>query len=184
MADLVFYGQAGAGKSTCADYMVTQHGYKKMSFAEPLKEIAVRIWGPDAATDREKLQRLGVAVREIDPDAWCRMGLDMALQIKMDGDDTVNDDCRFPNEYWGLKEAGFTFIRVIAAEEKRVDRLLRNGKLTDPEQLNHESETAIMGLEATKAGIVPDYTIVNNYDNPNDVYERVDEVLWQIEGEA
>lgn len=181
MTNIVCYGGAGAGKSTASAYLEEAYGFAKFSFATPLKEIAVKIWGPDAATDRGKLQDLGMKVCEIDEDAWCRLGLE---QIATDEDaQNVNDDCRFPNEYWGLKERGFQFVRVLANEQTRVDRLLRIGKLDDPEQLNHDSETAILGLEATKKGIVPDFTVFNNGE-PEELYTQIDGVLTAIEEQA
>jgi dephospho-CoA kinase len=153
-----FYGKAGAGKSTCADYLVDQHGYKKVSFATPLKKIAVMLWGDDAFKDRGKLQDLGKSVRDIDEDGWVNP---MIAEVDASSAPIANDDTRFPNEYWRLKERGFYFVRVLADEATRVDRLMRNGKLQDIEQLNHESETALTGLDAVKEGIVPDFTIQN-----------------------
>lgn len=156
--NIVFYGKAGAGKSTCADYLVDQHGYKKLSFAGPLKEIAVRLWGDEAFKDRGRLQDLGTKLREIDEDVWVNP---MLRSVDESDAPIVNDDTRFPNEYWRLKERGFVFVRVLANEALRVDRLMRIGKLDDLSQLNHESETAVNGFEAVQQGIVPDFTIQN-----------------------
>lgn len=187
LPDLVFYGGAGAGKSTAADYLIEKLGYRRMSFAQKLKDIAVDLWGPDAAKDRGKLQALGTLLREIDEDVWVNAALkdlDAAREITRatrDGKEfpVVNDDCRFPNEYWRLKERGFYFIRVLAREELRVDRLLRIGKLQDPEQLKHESETAINGQQAAKEGIVWDYTLFNN-DGKSDLRLDIDNILTDI----
>jgi hypothetical protein len=83
----------------------------RLSFAAPLKEIAVRIWGKEAMTDRAKLQGLGVAVREIEEDSWCdmltRQVRDLRASVAGGTQPFVVDDCRFPNEYWALKELGF-----------------------------------------------------------------------------
>ncbi len=139
LPDVAFLGKAGAGKTTAAEFLVEHHGYTRLSFAALLKDISVQIWGEDARTDRDKLQKLGVAVREIDPDAWVG-----ALGRSLDrGGPIVVDDCRFPNEYWMLKVDGFVFIEVCANEALRVDRLQRNGKLQDISQLTHVSETAL-----------------------------------------
>lgn len=143
--NLALIGRAGAGKTTGAEYLARHYGYTRMSFAAMLKEIAGRLWSPDAAAkDRDKLQRLGVAVREIDEDAWVNV-LMRQLPTESAGGaiPVVIDDCRFPNEYWALKERGFVFVRIEATEETRVDRLLANGKLQDREQLNHVSETSL-----------------------------------------
>lgn len=175
--NIVFYGGAGAGKSTAAEYMVTTHGYRQVPIAETLKNVAAEIWGEGARTDRDKLQRLGVAVREIDEDAWINKFVDLTFDI---GQFIVNDDCRFPNEYWKLKELGFVFVRILSNESTRVDRLLRIDKLQDHSQLEHESETALTGMEATKAGIVPDYTIFNN-GSLEELHTQIENVLLDIE---
>lgn len=138
-------GRAGSGKTTAAEYLADIHGYIRVSFAGTLKEVATHIWGPDARTDRDKLQKLGMAVREIDPNAWVNAALRAVRLHDEAGSDEkfVIDDCRFPNEYWALKELGFVFLQVQAPEITRIERLQRNGKLTDVEQLNHVSETAL-----------------------------------------
>ena len=154
LPNVAFIGKAGAGKTTGADFLAAEFGYMRASFAKPLKDVAAQIWGESARTDRAKLQGLGVAVRDIDPDAWCTL---LVRQIRQAPPQLrwVVDDCRFPNEYQALGELGFVFIRVIAYGEQRIDRLVANGKLTDVEQLNHISETAL-------DGVVPDYVIGNS----------------------
>lgn len=181
MADIVFYGKMGAGKSTAAEYLVREHNYKQMPIAQALKECAAIIWGNDAMTSRDKLQKLGVKVREIDVDAWINNYLEEIDPGTVDDPlPVVNDDCRFPNEYWKLKERGFIFVRVVSQESKRVDRLLRNGKLDDTSQLNHESEGQLMGPEAVAEGITDDYTIFNNGEH-DELYRQIEDVLLDIE---
>ena len=65
------------------------------------------------------------------------------------------DDLRFPNEYWLLKELGFTIVRVEADRHDRISRLKQNGKLQDEAQLDDISETALDGF-------VFDHTIEND----------------------
>jgi dephospho-CoA kinase len=157
---IAFIGRAGSGKTTAAEHCVQQGGFQRLSFASALKQCAQRIWGPSAATDRDKLQRMGVAIREIDPDAWVNA---LLLSIKdfqttrLNTPQIVIDDCRFENEYWALKGLGFAFVRVEAPQEIRVDRLMKNGKLQDLSQLDHVSET-----EADKFDV--DWTIGNADD--------------------
>ncbi len=45
-------GEIGAGKDTVADYLVEAHGYRRLSWAEPLKEAAYLIYGPLGAERR------------------------------------------------------------------------------------------------------------------------------------
>jgi dephospho-CoA kinase len=158
--DIALIGKAGAGKTTAAEYLVDKCGYTRVSFAQPLKDIAVQIWGRDAATDRAKLQGLGCAVRDIESDAWCNMAVRRIHELRRLGNGAtrfVVDDCRFPNEYWALKELGFVVVRVWAPRNVRVVRLRGNGKLQDESQLEHVSETALDDF-------AEDYDIANEFE--------------------
>lgn len=167
---IAFCGRAGAGKTTCADVLVKEHGYTRMSFASPLKQCAELIWGPDALTDRRKLQELGVAVREIEEDSWVAA---LTRHINDTVAFVVNDDLRFPNEYWALKELGFVIVRVQAQEILRVARLKSNGKFQNLEQLEHISETAIDDLPV-------DYVI----SNETDIYDLTEDINAILSREA
>ncbi len=152
LPNIALIGKAGAGKTTAAHALST-YGYTPLSIAGPLKRVAALIWGTAARTDRDKLQRLGVAVRGIDPDAWINL-----LIARLDDESRVCvDDVRFPNEVAALKRAGFTFVRVNAARNERVRRLRANGKLQDESQLEHESETAI-------DDVTPDFEANNEWE--------------------
>ncbi|MGZ6854413.1 MAG: AAA family ATPase [Mycobacteriaceae bacterium] len=151
---IALIGKAGAGKDTVADLLRTRFrlGYQRVALADPLKDIASILWGPDARTDRDKLQKLGVAVREIHESTW----VDLLLKnINREARHAPNGrvqrfvvtDVRFPNEFRALKEAGFMMLRVYANEPTRIDRLRRIGKLQDEVQLRHASETALDGGE-------------------------------------
>lgn len=167
--DIAFIGKAGSGKTTAAQHLCDTLGYMRASFAGKLKEVAAEIWGPDVYNDRDKLQKLGVAVREIDHEAWVNV-----LMRKIDCSIPANwpvviDDCRFGNEYWALKERGFKIVRVDADRDQRLVRLQANGRLSDESQLDHESETAIDDFTA-------DYSIVNDQTKLGLAY-KVDDML-------
>lgn len=155
--NLAFIGPMGSGKSTLANSLCARLPYRRLSFAAALKGVSTHIWGYDRGMERDKLQRLGVAVREIDPDAWANL---LRTDLETDFPPAVIDDCRFPNEYQMLRGYGFVFVRVKASAEKRLDRLAMNGRLQDPEQLLHESEQHQVGFAC-------DYEIDNSFS----VYE-------------
>src|SRR5688572_6506000 len=76
-------GANGAGKSTIADYLVEHHGYRKLSFAAPLRDLAMLNAGWADALDavnndyrlakdefpfvRQYLIDLGEKIRSYDP---------------------------------------------------------------------------------------------------------------------
>lgn len=165
-----FIGRAGSGKTTAAQFLVESQDYRKLAFANPLKEIATMIWGGAALTDRDKLQRLGVAVREIDPDAWANL-LFAELDAGQGGHPWVIDDCRFPNEFDGLRERGFVTVRVESDTRTRINRLTHIGKLQSEDQLGHESETSLDGYPT-------DYDL-ENYGSTDlmTVYEQITDIL-------
>lgn len=144
MKSIAFVGKAGSGKTTAAKVLERGYGYSRMTLAAPLKAAAVLLWGEGAMMDRDKLQKLGYAVREIDEDTL----INRLLANDDDEDLTVVDDCRFPNEYWKLTEHDYAIVRLNVPEELRVSRLMRDNKLQDREQLNHISETALDNYQA------------------------------------
>lgn len=138
-------GKAGAGKTTIAK-ILKDYGYYRLSFASRIRDVAGEIWGEAGlrpATLRGYLQGLGVAVRELDPDAWVNALFRYHRNELRSTARIVIDDVRFPNEAWRLRSEGFILIRVLSDQSTRVTRLKANGKLDSLEQLEHASETAL-----------------------------------------
>lgn len=152
LPNIAFTGKAGSGKSTAANALVDGRGYTRVSFAQPLKDIAAQLWGEGARTDRGLLQAFGQKLREIDPDVWANAARRV---IEEQEGPVVVDDLRFPNEYHMLKELGFVVVRVTADKFDRIERLKLNGKLQDEAQLEDTSETALDDYGA-------DYTLFND----------------------
>lgn len=123
-------GANGAGKSTIADYLVAEHGYRKLSFAEPLREFAmldetfaaiVNNVGYRQAKDsnpkiRQYLIDLGEGIRKYDPVYFVKA---LAQQITdMDpGKPWVIDDVRKQVEVNFLHDMGFRFVHVVRGEK-------------------------------------------------------------------
>jgi hypothetical protein len=147
---IAFIGAAGSGKTTCAELLIKQYGYERLSFAEPLKI------GCGTRTDRGLLQTVGQGVRDLFPDFWVNLAIHEFEQRNASfSTQFVNDDCRYPNEADALLCEGFVFVRVVAPKRLRIDRLRQNGKLQDEAQLDHISETALDDFRH-------DYRIVND----------------------
>lgn len=119
-------GAAGSGKSTAANYLVEHHGYVRVRFAGPLKDMMraigmaeSEIEGDEKETEfrylggktpRYAMQTLGTE--------WGRncMGEDFWVNLwrerTIGHDRVVVDDCRFPNEAEVIHELGGKIIKI------------------------------------------------------------------------
>lgn len=133
-------GLIGSGKDTIADYLVTFHGFRRLSFAGPLKDTVAAVFG----WDRELLEGSTKHSREWreQVDQWWSDRLDIPnltpryiLQqwgtdvvrnhfhndmwvasienkLRTTKDDIVITDCRFKNEIDAIKRAGGITLRA------------------------------------------------------------------------
>ena len=110
---IAFLGKAGSGKGFQADRFV-KRGYKKLSFADPLRKMACHVIGLNYTeamkkydelkktplvnnlTFRNILENLGSGVREIDEDFWVKA---VIKGIRETTKNIVIDDMRYPNEF-------------------------------------------------------------------------------------
>ncbi len=113
---IAFSGPAGVGKSTAAQYLVERHGFKRMSFADPLRDMlrALGLTDDDftqegkarphpllqGKTPRQSLQSLGTewGRQMIGPEIWKEAAMRRAYHAVQMGQRVVFDDCRFDNE--------------------------------------------------------------------------------------
>jgi len=180
LPNIVLIGGAGAGKSTAADWLVTDLDYRRLGFAgvaaDPHpgspRDWVARAWGREHVNDREKLIAVASAARSVDEDVWLHS---LLRELDQDADAPgfndpafVVDDCRFANEYFGLLGRGFVSVRVLADDERRENRLKANGKWVDG-YLDHE-------IEHYLDGVTPGYTIVNDGDL-DEFYEQLMDVV-------
>ena len=144
-------GKAGAGKDTIANYLVEHHGYKKVAFADKIREclfaldpiVATRADYPLHLSEyfddfgweqtkklpevRRLMQTFGTEVGRnlIDSNIW----IEIALGSVKPGDKVVVSDVRFPDEAENIKWLFGEIWRV----ERNVGYLFGN----------HISETAL-----------------------------------------
>jgi len=128
-------GKMGTGKSTVADFIVKTFSFHRASFAAKLKEIARDLYGMQKK-DRELLQRLGDATRQIDPACWARYLLRNIKHYPR----VVIDDLRFVNETKLVREAGFKIVKLVCDEKVRLSRCVTG---MTPETMQHPSETEV-----------------------------------------
>ena len=170
-------GKQLSGKDTVADYLCNNYGFKKESFAKPIKELAKSYFGlshedvyynkPDKA--RKVLQMIGNIGRLVDEDFW----VDKTLReihkhdtiMKEKGKEQrrfVISDLRFKHELEKLKKEGFITIRIEAPRDIREKR----GELSNG---NDISETDL-------DEVVMDYTFTNDSDLDK-LYSLVDSIM-------
>lgn len=120
-------GYEGVGKSQVAKRLRDKHGFKLVSFSDPLKELGValgftreQMWGPSSARNtphpylkdsdgnlllaRVFLDRVGMCIRGMSPDA-------LAESVRNVTGDVANESTRFVNEAIAIKRAGGRLIR-------------------------------------------------------------------------
>lgn len=119
-------GAAGSGKSTAAGYLIRRHGYERVKFAGPLKNMCRAIGLSEdhiegdlkevpsdmlcGKTPRHLMQALGTELGRnlIGEDFWIRLWLHRVAAAKR----VVVDDCRFPNEAEAVRSLGGVIIKL------------------------------------------------------------------------
>lgn len=180
--NIAIIGGMGSGKTTILTELVTYHGYTRMSWADPVKDLARLAYGhiekneyyeirlPNGTRNRrsgrEILQRIGTdALRDqVDQDFWIRCGIRRMHEAE-DNIRWVNDDTRFPNEVEALRSRGFRIVRLVVPAEERARRL--GIRLEEVERLSgHPSEQLITSLSE-------DVTFYNHNAPPNEVARAI-----------
>lgn len=127
-------GRKGVGKDTAADYLVNHHGYTRLAFADPLKDVVSTVfcipreifddpqmkeqnlaeWG---ATPRRLLQVVGTELfRDTLPvhvpsarGIWIK---NMEMRVTRAGNKVVITDVRFPDEADLVRRLSGTLVEI------------------------------------------------------------------------
>lgn len=130
--------KARQGKDTAAGALIAAYpgDVQRFSFADDLYAVC-RVLHGMTGKDAPLLQRVGVAMREQDPDVWLR-SVDSKIRESRPPV-AVIPDLRFPNE--------FAYVQALGGVCWKVDRRLADGSaFVDPSRpATHISETAIDG---------------------------------------
>lgn len=148
-------GFAGAGKDEVAKILVERHGFTRVAFADPLKDVASALGWDGKKNDkgRKFLQDLGVGVRDhLDYEAWVRAAEEQIEEIL---GPVVISDVRFPNEVFMVRRRGGTLVRVERPETGAVN--------------DHVSEHAVTAQDC-------DYQLSND-GTLDDLPARVEQML-------
>lgn len=132
---IVLFGPQQVGKSTAAESLCYNEGFKRVAFADPLYEMLGVLLGlpgkkvkklpketpvPELSgkTIRYALQSLGTEWgRELmGPDFWVNKACLTIGDLISHGHSVVVDDCRFLSEYDAMAQAGATFVSLQRAD--------------------------------------------------------------------
>ena len=138
-------GPIGAGKDSICSILMLQHGYKQVSFAEPLKDVLSVLFGWDREalegktkasrewrdtvdeywssvlgfklTPRIALQQVGTNLfrNHFHQDIWVK-SIQKRVQTKYKDEKVIFSDCRFKNEIQIVQSLGGTIIEVQGKE--------------------------------------------------------------------
>lgn len=171
-------GYAQTGKDTVAEYLVAQHGYRRVAFADPIRKalyklnpiislgefagvhLAQAVDGLDweevkrqSPETRRLLQVFGTEVgREMfGADFWVNQAMGNAGKF----DKIVLTDVRFPNEYRAIKNREGIIIRIVKPGTGAINA--------------HASETALDNFSF-------DATIIND-GSIHDLNQKIDSVI-------
>jgi dephospho-CoA kinase len=118
-------GKAGSGKSTVAGFLVSQYGFQRLSFAEPLKEMLLKagicsrdeLYVKKSAFSRWIMQKVGTDIfrNQIDPDFWVKKMAEKLNSLDNDSSKVVIDDVRFLNEASLVKQHGGVIVKIERA---------------------------------------------------------------------
>jgi hypothetical protein len=197
-------GNIGEGKDTVAEYLVNQHNFKRESFAGTLKDAVAAVFGWDRIllegqtaesrawretvdqwwadrlsmsnlTPRYVLQQWGTEVcrKSFHGDIWIAS---LENKLRTITTDVVISDCRFPNEFTAIKNAGGIIIRVTRGLEPEWHQYVNGaiaGNIDDILMLQHcgihESEWAWYGLSVDH--------IIDNNSTIDELYVKVAKIV-------
>lgn len=151
-------GFAGSGKDTAAEYFIQNHGYRKISMADAVKDVLSVVFGwerymlngdtkesrdwreqPDEfwsqkfghdVTPRWAMQQVGTNLfrNVMHTDIWCNV---VKRQIMQSNDRWIISDCRFLNEMQIVWDFGGDIIEVQRGKQPEWYDLAKEQNITD-----------------------------------------------------
>ena len=166
------YGKMRSGKSEVVNYLQEKLNAEVVDFGDSLKEV-VNIINPmdNGRKNRTMLQKVGQHMRDMDPWVWINT-VDYKIR-KSDKKVIICTGCRQPNEYDYLNKMAFLFIKVIADEDIRMERMKKAGDNIKPGCINHETERYLDNF-------CSDILIFNNHNDLKRLYNDIDKSIITI----
>ena len=192
---IAFIGRQGSGKSFQSKKIVSERGFKKLSFADPLREIAFNIIGMDFDEGMKKydelkrtelinglnfrniLENLGASIRKYDRDFWANA---LLTNIKGCPDNIVIDDMRYPNEFEIVRtycvSQGYDFKAYFCNYQS--DVYDENNKHESAQMSNYLASVGYQDLQLIDRKDIFNYSIISDQVTKNkplaDVPKHID----------
>lgn len=155
-------GGIRSGKSHFASIMEKEFGFKRVSFADSLREYLADILAYSDKYDEDvkdvtMLQKFGQFCRTLDEDVWVQHVDAKVFKHKNEGiyPGIVIDDLRQPNEYKWARDNGFIIVRVQASETQRYKRAIEAGDKISKDNFSFETESHYQSFDV-------DYELYND----------------------
>ena len=166
--------RAGAGKSSCAEYLINK-GYVAANFAFQVYDIGYNYFNMSRAIkDRKLLQIIGtdIARKRITQHFWVNRLINDIKIVELTRETLgfpkasfVNSDTRFRNEHEELKKLGWLGIYLDVSDEIRIKRLQSRDKTAQIDTLNHVSETSLDEFKYELISVDANGSLQEMYDN-------------------
>lgn len=178
---IALIGKTRSGKDSVAE-ILTELGFpiQRIAFGDAMKEM-FHLANPNVPRSPKptfKYIKYGTAMRKEDPEVFIKptmskLWFEQALDKGNDRTRSyVFTDVRQPNELEAVKEAGFKIVRVFAAEEVRVARMLANGESVSREILEAHTEKYMDDYQE-------DFLLVNNWAR-DELRRQVVELVYKL----
>ena len=165
MALIAFGCEARVGKDTAVDYLMGKKGGIRKSFAAPLYNIQHYTYtrlGLKNKKDRELLQLVGDWARKQNKHIFIEI---LLREIDSETGNVYVSDVRYPNEFFALKNRGFTMVRLI-----RENRFVS----ADTNVSSHSSENSLQDY--------PWDVVIRNDSDLHELYAKLDRVYSNSKG--
>ena len=187
------YGFIGSGKDTVANYLCDKYGFKKVAFADALKDVVASIYAWDRTllngdtkesrewreqidptrglSPRQALQLIGTDLfrSKFDTNIWIKAMAYRLESLTTNDENIVITDCRFQNEVDLVKELGGLLVQVVRHTPEWVKDVQENNVKVEDLKGVHPSEYSQLHFK-------PDLSIYN-FGSKEDMYQLIDSTL-------
>lgn len=176
---IAFVGKPASGQITAADHLKKKYNFKRVRMIDGINRLCKMFYYKKGyeRTPWEKRRSMYDALYKIDPNIFIGW---IKFKMRTTTFNVVIDDAKYINEVQGLKEAGFTIVRINTNTKYRAKSIGRYlgkdiipGTVTITEYFNKDA-TEILQV---------DYSIYHDGDR-NSLRRSIDELMTKFDTEG